>query len=315
MTELLNRLTKTSGSIASIASFGTGFGLRFPQIAFAPEGGAGSGGGSDEGEADEGDDEDEDDAGNEGGSDEGQSDDDDAGNEGTDKKPTDREAKLLKESLSRKKALKDAQKALATANAALKAFEGIDPAKVRKLMKDQQTAEANAAEARGEYEESKRILQEAHTEELNAKDVLLAESNTTIKGLQDRINELTIGAKFTSSKFVSEELVLTPTKARQVYGANFEIAEDGTLTAYDRPASQEGRKKLLNKKSGEPATFDDAMRQLIDADSDRDHLLRSKTKGGAGSGTKENGGKTPAKAPDTFGLSRIEAALAASRKK
>ena len=69
-----------------------------------------------------------------------------------------------------------------------------------------------------------------------------------------------------------------------------------------------GREPLVTS-SGEPLSFDEAMKRIIEADPDRERLLRSKSK--AGSGAMPSPGKTQnanADAPG-FGVNRISAAL------
>lgn len=205
------------------------------------------------------------------------------GGSGDDGKPklTDNEAKLLKEVMQKKDALKDAQTKLDEANARLKAFEGIDPAEVRKLLDEKKAAETAQLEAKGEYERVKARMAEEHANQIQAKDAQIQERDTTITKLQAQIADLTVGQQFSQSQFIGEELTLTPAKARVVYGDHFDIV-DGKVVAYDKPRGAANRTPLVDQ-LGNNLAFDDALRKIVEADPDKDHLIRSKVKPGAGS--------------------------------
>lgn len=223
--------------------------------------------------------------------------------------PTDNEAKLLKEVMEKKAALKKATDAAKELSDKLKAFEGIDPAKVRELQAQQENAEKAELEKRGEYDRLTAQMGEKHKTELaaaNAKAVALAEQ---IQALQGTIGDLSIGHVFDSSKFIGEELVLPPTKVRVLYGAHFEV-EDGKVVAFDKPRGATGRTKIVTS-AGENVGFEAALRQLVDSDPDKDNLIRSKVKAGAGSDSR--GLRPGAEEPKVHGMSRIAHAIGAGK--
>lgn len=225
------------------------------------------------------------------------------GKEGS--KLSDSEAALVKEVMQKKERLKATEDQLADAQRRLRDFDGIDPAEVRKLLQAQKDAERAAAEAKGDFERVKQMMIEEHKKETGA----LVERATSLEGelasARAVINDLTIGSAFNQSTFVSTDLVLTPAKARQVYGANFEI-EDGNIVAYDKPKGEANRTKLVNSK-GDALGFDEAIKKLVDLDPDRDRLLRSNVKAGAQSKTDDVKVKT--KAPAVSGVARIRLSL------
>ena len=95
---------------------------------------------------------------------------------------------------------------------------------------------------------------------------------------------------------------------RSFFGPHFEY--DGEqVVAYDKPAGQKGRVVLMDAK-GDPLPFETALRKLVDADEDRDTILTSKTKTGAGSKTDPKT-KAPVFTPHLSGRSRIAAGLLA----
>jgi hypothetical protein len=208
------------------------------------------------------------------------------------KKTSDEEAKLLKEVMKRKKEVEDLQ-------TKLKAFDGIDPEEIKKLVdekkeaeKAKREAEKKAAEAAGNIDALKKMMAEEHEKTVSELNKKIAEFESNLKSKDSTIIDLTIGQEFSVSKFIKDELVLTPAKARAVYGSHFEI-KDGEIVAYDKPAGASTRTELVDGK-GQHLTFEAALRKLVDIDPDRDHVLRSKMQSGAGSKTMDGKSKTPA---------------------
>lgn len=199
--------------------------------------------------------------------------------EGGKGKPTDAEAKLLKELMQHKSA---AQKAKEEAEALRKQFDGIDPVKVREILAQQAEEERKKAEARGEYDRLVAQMAQSHKDELAAAEQRVQAAAQVTSTLQQQIADLTIGNAFTASSLVKEELTLTPSKARVIYGAHFEF-KDGQVVAYDKPAGASDRTPLVDG-SGSPLSFDAALKKLVESDPDKDQLLRSKIKPGSSSG-------------------------------
>lgn len=201
-------------------------------------------------------------------------------NEGA-KKPSDEEAKLLKEVMQKKEALKARETELAAAQERLKQFDGIDPDAVKKLLADQKAAEEAQLAAKGEFDTLKARMAEEHTK-------VTTSLNDQIKALQDQlaakdriVDELSVGTQFSQSKFIADETTIPPAKARALYGPHFDL-EDGKVVGYDKPRGAAGRAPLVDQ-LGNAVGFEDAMRKIIEADPDKDSLLRSKVKPGAGS--------------------------------
>jgi hypothetical protein len=237
-------------------------------------------------------------------------------------KPTDAEAKLLKEVMQKKDALEKAQAAVKSAEEKLKQFEGIDPTEVKALLEQKRAADAAAKKAeeeamakKGEWDRLKSQMVEQHNKELEkerSEKTQVVEANKT---LAQQIADLTVGNAFQTSPFIREEMALPPIKARVLFGQHFEF-QDGKVVAFDKPAGTKDRTMLVDGK-GEPLAFEDAMKKIIEADPEKDHLLKSKSKPGAGSGTlpassgarKGDEGKTELK-----GSAKIAAGLAALNK-
>lgn len=224
-------------------------------------------------------------------------------------KPSDKEAELLKEVMKKKDALKGAKSEIDKLKDQLKRFDGINPDEVRELLNEKKTAEQKKLEEKGQWDTLKKQMNEAHQTELSKKDEELTAAQKALADAQAQIQELTVGSAFNSSKFIGEDLVLTPSKARVVYGDHFDV-EDGQVVAYDKPKGAANRTMLVDGK-GDPLGFEAAIKKIVDADPDRDNLLRSSIKKGAAS---KGGDTTPPKTePALKGVSRIEAALSAKK--
>jgi hypothetical protein len=225
-------------------------------------------------------------------------------------KPDDETAKLVKEVMT----LKNKLKAETAAKEELaKKFEGMDPEQMRALIAEAQKAEEEKLRAAGDYDALKKRMAEEHQREM-AK--ALAEKDTTkseLEAMKNTITELTIGNAFASSAFLKEETVMTPSKARLIYASHFDI-EDGNVVPYDKPRGDSSRSPLVDAR-GATMGFDEAMRRIIEADPDRDHLLRAKSKPGPGASNTPNlrkpAGNDSANQP--VGIDRIAAALAAGK--
>lgn len=197
-----------------------------------------------------------------------------------------------------------------TAETALKAWEGKDPAKVqqaidkladleRKKLIDAGEVEAVKAEINGTYE----AVLGAPLADLKAK---LNGHKTVVEALgslSGNIRRLTVGALFAKSPYFTSldgkepKTLLTPDIAERVFGEFFEPTADGRAVA-----KVNGRELTSPNKPGDPATFDEAIGQLIDLRPDKNLLLRDTSGSGAGAkgGAAANGHPTQ---PNTEGLS------------
>ncbi len=203
------------------------------------------------------------------------------------KKEQQEKADLLKDAMKKKGKVKDLSDQLS-------AYGDVTPERLQELLdaENQRIADADAAEQErlkkaGDFEALTTQMAEQHTNELSAKDAELSESQALNKQLQSQIIELTVGADFSQSKFLAEETVLPANKARRLYGDHFEV-QDGKVVGYDKPANAENRVLLVDGQ-GTPVPFETAISRIIDADSDRDSIIRSKQKAGAKSSSELGG--------------------------
>lgn len=214
---------------------------------------------------------------------------------------------LLREVMEKKDKLKKFEEDNAKLKSELERFAGIDADEVKKLVEEKKAAEQADLERRGEFDRIKAMMKEAHETETKTLTEQLEAERAKNKELVGTVDKLTIGQSFAGSTFIAEDLVLTPTKARTLYGSHFEI-KDGAVVAYDKPAGAENRTMMVNA-MGAPLEFDAALRKLVDADPEKDSLLKSKLK--PGSASKSQDVKAPPKADgELHGTSRIAAGLA-----
>jgi hypothetical protein len=223
------------------------------------------------------------------------------------KKPSDEEAKLLKEVMQKKEALKATEATLAAAQARLAEFDGVDPAAIRKLLKDQKDAEEAQLAAKGEFETLRTRMAEEHTRVTASLQEQITALTAQLASKDKVVDELSIGTQFSQSKFITEESTMAPAKARKLFGDHFDVVE-GKVVAFDKPRGEANRAPLVDQ-LGNNVAFEDAMRKIVEADPDKDSLLRSKVKSGAGSESKSVA-KVPAqKEAATDSLSKIGAGL------
>lgn len=221
------------------------------------------------------------------------------------KAPSDEEARLLKENMKKKGELAKSAEDIGKLQAQLKAFEGIDPEAIRKMLGEQKNAEDKQLEAKGDYERLKQRMAEEHVKEVKTLQDQLLEIQGKLGKATGTINELSIGTQFGQSKFIGEELTLTASKAKVIYAEHFDL-EDGKIVGYDKPRGATSRTALVDQ-YGNSVAFDEAMRKIVDADPEKDYLLRSKAKPGASSDSKKGG--TPPAAGPTDSMSKITAGL------
>lgn len=216
---------------------------------------------------------------------------------------SDKEAELLREVMEKKTKLKELEKQLADAN---KRFEGIDPDEVKKLLAEKKTLEEAELEKKGEWDRLKARMAEENGKAVDGFKKQLQDLGSVNQTLAKTIEDLTVGQAFANSSFITDETILTPSKARVIYGSFFEI-EEGKVVAYDKPRGATSRTKFVDA-AGEAVSFEDAIKKIIDLDTDKDRLLRAKSKPGAES--KSDPVKKKPEETELKGVSRIRAALA-----
>ena len=220
-------------------------------------------------------------------------------------------AELLKDVMKKKKVNKELSDKVDSLTEKLSAWGDLDVSDVKQLLKDKQDAETTALEKKGDWDKLKKQMKEQNQVVLDAKDTEISDLAGKLTSRTSIIEKLTVGHSFDNSKFIGEELTLTPSKTRIIYGAHFDV-EGGTVVGYDKPRGTDGRTQLVDA-GGDPLAFEAAMKKIVDGDPERDSIIRSKAKAGAGSSPSS---KAPGAqgATKEKGLGRIQAALDNSKK-
>lgn len=195
-------------------------------------------------------------------------------------------AELVREVMDKKNKLKEEKAEKERLANELKKFEGIDPEVVRQLLKEKQDRELADAEAKGEFDRVKALMAETAAAEKKGLEDQLEALRGDLSKKDAVIDELTVGQNFALSSYIKEDLVLTPAKARQLYAGHFEL-KDGVLVGYDKPKGVAGRTEQVGS-DGKPLSFDAVMKKIIEADPEKEQLLRVKGAPGAGSKTKKD---------------------------
>lgn len=198
------------------------------------------------------------------------------------KKPTDEEARLLKEVMDKKAKLKEAEAAAQAANEKLKQFEGLNVDEIKAMVAAKKEAETKAMEQKGEWERLKQRMADEHKAALEATKTDADRIRAENARLASVVDKLSIGAAFDQSQFIKGELTLTPTKTRALYGDYFDVV-DGNVVPFDKPRGAAGRTQLVDQ-YGTSLAFDAAIAKIVDTDPEKETVLKSKTKPGAGSG-------------------------------
>jgi hypothetical protein len=218
-------------------------------------------------------------------------------------------------------ALTAANEELERLRALAASFDGIDPAvaranaeKVAKAEKDAAAAakaarDAEKARAAAENDVAKlrEIQNEEHTAAIAAVTAERDQARQEAQDVRSEITRLRTENAFANSQFITEDTILSPAKAQRLFGDYVEV-EDGQVVVYDAPRGDAKRARVQDSK-GKSLPFNDAIAKVINADSDKDTLLKSKVTPGAGSKTTD--GKPPVK--PTTGLDKLRAGIAARR--
>lgn len=232
------------------------------------------------------------------------------GGDGSGTKPqiSDADAKLLKENLKKKEQIQDLTTKLTQATENLKAFEGLDPVAIRALVAKQKQDEEEKLAAKGDFDALKARMAEEHVNVVTGLNAQIEALKADLAGHSTLVNELTVGSQFNNSTYIKDKLILTPNKAKALYASHFELV-DGQVVGYDKPRGVANRTAYVDA-TGAALSFDGVIGKLIEADPEKDSLLRSTVKPGANSGNEATKFKTDDSLKgDKSSLDRISSGL------
>lgn len=193
-------------------------------------------------------------------------------------------ADLLKEVMSKKEKLKE--------------YDGIDATEAKKLLDEKKAAEEAIKQAEREKLEKENNWEALKKQMVEENNKTIADLKKQISGLQTELESnkkereaLFVDNKFEESKYIRENLILSPTKTKVLFGSYFEV-ENNELVAYNAPKGSNNRVRLVDA-NGDNLNFDKAIEKIVSQDPDKNTLLKSKTHIGAGS-SGNNAGNTSA---------------------
>jgi hypothetical protein len=235
------------------------------------------------------------------------------------------EEAAAKEKLSdeAKAALAAKEAELAELKAKLAGFDGIDPEVAKANAKKVEDAEKAAAEAKKAAKDAEKARAQAENDVAKLREIQAEEHaaelarvkaekearDSEVTTLQAQLNNIRVENAFANSKFINDETILTGAKAQRLFGDYVEVV-DGHVVVYDKPAGDAKRAKVQDSK-GNALPFNEAIQKVINADPDKDSLLKSKTKPGAATKTTDGTPQNPGQSR----LERLSGAIGALRQK
>ena len=164
----------------------------------------------------------------------------------------------------------DRRKKLGEANTKLETYGDIDPVAANEAL---QTVASMGDKQKADLDTLKNTINEAWK-------VKEAAWDTEKQGLNGKLYAATTGAQFATSKVVAG-LIYPPGAAATLYGKHFPIGKP--------PQFEDGKPIYSPSNPGDPASFDEAMTQIIAADPNKDSILKA-TAGDGGDGHKTGDG-------------------------
>lgn len=162
------------------------------------------------------------------------------------------------------------------------AFSGITPDEALTMREAIQKNGKNGENSSKEFKDLEQRLIIEHTEKVQAMQVLIEQKDMQIAS--DRIN-----AQFSNSPFLRDKTTLPAQMAQAIYGGNFKV-EDGKLNAFDSFGNM-----ITSSQPdtiGEPAPFEEAIKQIVMSDPNREAILKTNSGGSGSAGNNSTNGAT-----------------------
>lgn len=167
------------------------------------------------------------------------------------------------------------------AEAALKAFEGLDAKAAREAMEKLSKIDQKQLIESGEVEKLKAQIGAEYQKQVDG-------FKTTAETLQSRLNSMMLDSAFSQSQFLQNNIAIPMEFVRSYFGQNFTVEND-KIIAKDR----NGNPLHSTKRMGEPADFDEAIELLVSQHPQKDSILKLNT--GNGTGNQHRGGNPGAR--------------------
>jgi hypothetical protein len=167
-----------------------------------------------------------------------------------------------------------------------KAFEGLDPVKVKEALNTVQNLDAKKLVDAGEVDKVKAEITEALKQTYEPQLQQLTQERDAV---QQQLHKELIGGGFARSKFIQENIAVPVDMIQATFGQSFKI-EEGKVVAY----GADGQKIYSRTRPGEIADFDEALETLVGGYQHKDSILKGSQAGGGGfqGGGQGGGAKT-----------------------
>ena len=162
-----------------------------------------------------------------------------------------------------------------------KAFEGLDPVKVKEALNIVQNLDAKKLVDAGEVDKVKAEITDALKKTYEPQ---IQQLTTERDAVQQQLHGELIGGGFARSKFIQDNIAVPADMIQAQFGKNFQI-ENGKVVA----VGADGQKIYSRTRPGEVADFDEALETLVGGYPHRDSILKGGQ--GSGGGFQNNGGQ------------------------
>lgn len=171
--------------------------------------------------------------------------------------------------------------------AQVKAFEGLDPVKVKEALGIVQNLDAKKLVDAGEVDKVKAEITDALKKTYEPQ---IQQLTTERDAVQQQLHSELIGGGFARSKYIQDNIAVPVDMVQAQFGKSFKI-EEGKVVAY----GTDGQKIYSRSRPGEAADFDEALESLVGGYPHKDSILKgSQSQGGGfqGGGGNKSGPKS-----------------------
>lgn len=155
-----------------------------------------------------------------------------------------------------------------------KAFEGLDPVKVKEALGIVQNLDAKKLVDAGEVEKVKAEITDALKKTYEPQ---IQEWQEKAQGFESALHDELVGGGFARSDYIQKNIAVPVDMVQNTFGKNFKI-EEGKVVAY----GTDGQKIYSRTRPGEVADFDEALETLVGGYQHKESILKGSQAGGGG---------------------------------
>lgn len=155
-----------------------------------------------------------------------------------------------------------------------KAFEGLDPVKVKEALGIVQNLDAKKLVDAGEVDKVKAEITDALKKTYEPQ---IQEWQQKAQGFESALHNELVGGGFARSDYIQKNIAVPVDMVQNTFGKNFKI-EDGKVVAY----GADGQKIYSRTRPGEVAEFDEALETLVGGYQHKASILKGSQAAGAG---------------------------------